>query len=112
VQLTSRWCRDEVVVDGVRLEPYSQVLLLLGAANRDPHRYGAPDVFDPSRDPNHPMSFGAGAHYCLGAALARMEAQIAFPMLVRELPTLALGGTPLRRQRLTLRGYAELPVTL
>jgi cytochrome P450 len=112
VQLTSRWCRDEVVGDGVRLEPYSQVLLLLGAANRDPHRYGAPDVFDPSRDPNHPMSFGAGAHYCLGAALARMEAQIAFPMLVRELPTLALGGTPLRRQRLTLRGYAELPVTL
>jgi cytochrome P450 len=110
VQLTSRWCREEVVVDGVRLEPYSQVLLLLGAANRDPNRYVQPDLFDPNREPNQPLSFGAGAHYCLGAALARMEAQVAFPMLVRELPAMALDGKPMRRERLTLRGYAELPI--
>ena len=96
----------------MRLEPYSQILLLLGAANRDPTRFQQPEVFDPAREANQPLSFGAGAHYCLGAALARMEAQIAFPMLVRELPTLALAGQPLRRERLTLRGYAELPVTV
>jgi cytochrome P450 len=112
VQLTSRWCRDEVVVDGVRIEPYSQVLVLLGAGNRDPHRYPAPDVFDPTREPNQPLSFGAGGHYCLGAALARMEAQVAFPMLLQHLPTLTLAGTPTRRPRLTLRGFAELPVTV
>ena len=112
VQLTSRWCRDEVVLDGVRVEPYSQILVLLGAGNRDPRRYPAPDVFDPTRDPNQPLSFGAGGHYCLGAALARMEAQIAFPMLLHRLPALALAGTPARRPRLTLRGYAELPVTV
>jgi cytochrome P450 len=111
VQLTSRWCRGEVVVDGVRLEPYSQVLLLLGAGNRDPYRYPAPDRFDPGREPNQPLSFGAGAHYCLGAALARMEAQIAFPMLLQRLPNLALAAAPTRRHRLTLRGYAELPIT-
>ncbi len=112
VQLTSRWCREEVVLDGVRVEPYSQILVLLGAGNRDPRRYPAPDVFDPTRDPNQPLSFGAGGHYCLGAALARMEAQIAFPMLLQRLPTLALAGAPERRNRLTLRGYAELPVTV
>jgi cytochrome P450 len=111
VQLTSRWCRDAVVVDGVRLEPYSQVLVLLGAGNRDPGRYPAPHEFDPRRDPNQPLSFGAGVHYCLGAALARMEAQIAFPMLLHRLPQLALAAAPTRRPRLTLRGYAELPVT-
>jgi cytochrome P450 len=112
VQLTSRWCRDEVALDGVRMEPYSQVLLLLGAGNRDPARYPAPEVFDPSRDPNQPLSFGAGGHYCLGAALARMEAQIALPMLLQRLPALRLAGTPVRRDRLTLRGYAELPVRM
>jgi cytochrome P450 len=112
VQLTSRWCRDEVVVDGVRVEPYSQVLVLLGAGNRDPERYQAPEEFDPTREPNQPLSFGAGGHYCLGAALARMEAQIALPMLLARLPTLTLAGPPARRHRLTLRGFAELPVTV
>jgi cytochrome P450 len=112
VQLTSRWCRDEVVVGGVRVEPYSQVLVLLGAGNRDPQRYQAPDTFDPTREPNQPLSFGAGGHYCLGAALARMEAQIALPMLLARLPTLTLAGKPTRRHRLTLRGFAELPVAV
>ena len=74
-------------------------------------RFAEPDVFDPARADNQPLSFGAGAHYCLGAALARMEAQIALPMLLGRLPGLALAGDPVRRDRLTLRGYAELPVT-
>jgi cytochrome P450 len=111
VQLTSRWCKEEVVVDGIRIEAYSQVLVMLAAANRDPARYPHPDVFDPSRPAVAPMSFGGGGHYCLGAALARMEAQIALPMLACSLPRLALAGPPLRRKRLTLRGYVEIPVT-
>jgi cytochrome P450 len=111
VQLTARWCKQEVAVGRQRIEPYSQVLVLLGAANRDPARYRHPEVFDPSRDPIAPLSFGAGGHYCLGAALARMEAQIAFPLLLTALPRLALAGPPLRRPRLTLRGYLEIPVT-
>jgi len=111
VQLTSRWCKEEVVIDGTRIEPYSQVLVLLAAANRDPARYPQPGVFDPGRPAIAPMSFGAGGHYGLGAALARMEAQVALPMLVGNLPRLALAGPPLRRTRLTLRGYVEIPVT-
>jgi cytochrome P450 len=110
VQLTSRWCREEVTIAGVTMIPYSQVLVLLGAGNRDPHRYRAPDVFDPGRSAIQPLSFGAGPHFCLGAALARMEAQIAFAMLAQR--GVALAGPPIRRRRLTLRGYAELPVTV
>jgi len=110
VQLTERWCRDEVRVGGVAVERYGRVLVLLGAANRDPSRFPRPGHFDPARESNQPLSFGAGGHYCLGAALARMEAQVALPMLVTMLPRLALAGPPLRRPRLTLRGYGELPV--
>lgn len=111
VQLTSRWCREATPVAGVMLEPYSQVLVLFGAGNRDPERYRDPAVFDPTRPSIQPLSFGAGPHYCLGAALARMEAQIALPMLAQRLPTLTLAATPVRRPRVTLRGYAELAVT-
>jgi cytochrome P450 len=111
VQMTARWCREDVVIEGVKLEPYSQVLVLLGAANRDPARHPSPETFEPRRTHIAPLSFGAGGHYCLGAALARMEAQIAFPMLLQALPRLALAGPPLRRPRLTLRGYVEVPVT-
>jgi cytochrome P450 len=111
VQLTTRWCREPVEIHGVRLEPYSQVLVLLGAANRDPARYPNPHVFDPAREASAPLSFGAGGHYCLGAALARMEAQVAFPLLLQALPGLALVAPPLRRPRLTLRGFVEIPVS-
>jgi cytochrome P450 len=111
VQLTTRWCREPVEIHGVRLEPYSQVLVLLAAGNRDPARYPNPHVFDSTREAIAPLSFGAGGHYCLGAALARMEAQVAFPLLLQALPRLALVAPPLRRPRLTLRGFVEIPVT-
>jgi cytochrome P450 len=112
VQLTSRWSRQATEFEGVRLPPYSQILLLLGAGNRDPQRFGDPNRFNPSREPNQPLSFGGDAHYCLGAALARLEAQIAFPLLLRRFPDLALADKPIRRDRLTLRGYSSLPVTV
>jgi cytochrome P450 len=114
VQLTERWCREDVWLGttglGTPVERYGRVLVLLGAANRDPARFPQPDVFDVTRELNQPLSFGAGGHYCLGAELARMQAQVALPMLVTMLPRLALAGPPLRRPRLTLRGYGELPV--
>lgn len=110
VQLTIRWCRDELLHAGVRVQPYSQVLLLLAAGNRDPDRFAEPDAFNPARRESRPLTFGAGAHYCLGALLARLEAQIAFPLLMALPPRAA--GAPTRRQRVTLRGYATLPVTV
>ncbi|WP_406081573.1 cytochrome P450 [Micromonospora sp. NBC_00858] len=112
VQLTTRTSSAPVRCGGLDLPAGSVTLLLLGAANRDPRRFPDPQRFDPTRDQAHPLSFGAGPHYCLGAGLARLEAQLAFPLLLRRLPELALAGTPQHRTRLTLRGYQSLPVTL
>ncbi|MFI7220028.1 cytochrome P450 [Micromonospora maritima] len=112
VQLTSRMSTEPSRHGGVDLPPESWVIVMLGAANRDPRRYPEPARFDPWRPQIHPLSFGAGPHYCLGAALARLEAQVAFPLLLRRLPGLALAGAPERRVRLTLRGYATLPITV
>ncbi|BCJ57178.1 cytochrome P450 [Micromonospora endophytica] len=112
VQLTTRTSGEAVRIGGVELPTGSWLLLLLGAANRDPRRYPEPDRFDPWRALPSPLSFGAGPHYCLGAGLARLEAQVALPMLLRRLPELAPAGAPRRRIRLTLRGYDNLPVTV
>ncbi|NYF58456.1 cytochrome P450 [Micromonospora purpureochromogenes] len=112
VQLTTRINEAPVSCGGVELPAGSWALLLLGAANRDPRRYPEPQRFDPWRPPVHPLSFGAGPHYCLGAGLARLEAQVAFPLLLRRLPGLALAGRPRHRTRLTLRGYETLPVII
>ncbi|MET7970641.1 cytochrome P450 [Micromonospora sp. NPDC005305] len=112
VQLTSRMSTEPARHGGVDLPAGSWLIVMLGAANRDPGRYPEPERFDPWRPQVHPLSFGAGPHYCLGAGLARLEAQVAFPLLLRRLPGLALAGRGERRVRLTLRGYATLPVTV
>jgi cytochrome P450 len=112
VQVTSRWAPDGAVLEGVKLPPGAEVTLLIGAANRDPRRYERPDVFDPSRLASQPISFGGGPHFCLGAALARLEAQTAFPRLLRRFPQLSSAGAPVRRDRLTLRGWGQVPVAL
>ncbi|MEW1830180.1 cytochrome P450 [Streptomyces sp. NPDC088196] len=82
------------------------------AANRDPRRYDRPAEFDPLRTGPQPLSFGGGAHFCPGAPLARLEAGIALPALLRHFPRLRPAGEPVRRHGLMLRGYEELPVTL
>ncbi|MGK5681401.1 cytochrome P450 [Actinoplanes sp. URMC 104] len=112
VQLTSRFTTEPVELgDGVTAPAGAGLTMMLGAANRDPARYPDPHRFDPDREGVQPVSFGGGAHYCLGAPLARLEAQVAFPLLLTMLPRLAVAGAPVRRDRLTLRGFATLPVT-
>ncbi|HEU5333711.1 MAG TPA: cytochrome P450 [Actinocrinis sp.] len=115
VQLTSRVTYEkDVRLGGVELPMNAEVLLLLGAANRDPRRYTDPGTFDPSRPDVQPLSFGAGAHFCLGSALARLEAATAFRRLLTRFPDLAPAADqiPVRRDRLVLRGYHTLPVVL
>jgi cytochrome P450 len=112
VQMAARYTSEPLDLgDGLHLPAGADVNLLLGSANRDPDRYPDPHRFDPDRSNIQPVSFGGGAHYCLGAPLARLEAQVAFPLLLTMLPRLALAGEPRLRDRLVLRGYAELPVT-
>ncbi|MEH1126970.1 cytochrome P450 [Micromonospora sp. CPCC 206061] len=110
VQVTSRLPAEPMTVGDTEVDGRVEVTVLLGAANHDPDRFAAADTFDPARPDNAPLSFGAGAHFCLGAALARLEARIAFPLLLNRFPRLRPDGLPVRRDRLVLRGYAHLPV--
>lgn len=110
VNMTKRMAMVPSTLVGRPVKEGTVIFLLIGAANRDPHRYSDPDRFDPDR-PGSSLSFGAGPHYCLGASLARLQAQIAFPALLRHLPGLRLAGRPVRKDRIGLRAFQSLPVT-
>jgi cytochrome P450 len=112
VHFSIRWAVTDTEVAGVALPRDSRVLVLLGAANRDPRQFPDPDTFDPERDQGQPLSFGLGVHYCIGAQLSRIEGQLALPMLLRRFPKLALAGEAGERRSLMLRGYETLPVVL
>ena len=111
VQATVRVARTAGLnAGGLAIPTGSALILLIGAANRDPAHYADPDRFDPTRTGNAPLSFGAGAHICLGNNLARLEAHIAFPRLLTRFPRLVPAAPPTRRDRLILRGYETLPI--
>jgi cytochrome P450 len=112
VQVTGRRLRAPGELGGAAVSPDDQVVVMLAAANRDPARFADPDVFRPERTDGGPLSFGAGAHFCLGAPLARMEGAVAFPRLLRRFPEIATAGEPERRLGLTFRGFERLPVSL
>ncbi len=111
VQLVSRVVMEPVELAGITVEPGERVVAYLGAGNRDPERFPAAGALRLDRADNAPLSFGGGIHYCLGAPLARLEAQIALPALVRRFPGLAPAGEPERRNSLAIRGFTRLPVT-
>jgi cytochrome P450 len=110
VQLLSRVVFEPVELGGVTVEGGERVVAYLGAGNRDPEQFAEPDRLDLTRRGAAPLSFGGGIHYCLGAPLARLEAQVAFPALFRRFPKLALAAAPERRDSLAIRGYTRLPV--
>ena len=111
VQLTSRAGYD-THVGGVPVSQGTGVVTLLGAGNRDPRRFTDPARFDPMRPDGGPLSFGGGAHFCIGAALARLEGAVAFPRLLSRFPKISAAGEPTRRDTLVLRGFDALPVTV
>jgi cytochrome P450 len=107
-----RWACEDTELMGVPVPENSRVLVMFGAANRDPNRFADPDEFDPSREDNQQLTFGGGLHYCLGAALSRLEGQLALPMVFRRFPGIAVAGERGRRDKLMLRGYDRLPVVV
>lgn len=112
VQFAARVSTEDVELGGQRIPAGVPVSLALGAANRDPARHIDPEIFDIGRDNPRPLSFGAGAHFCVGAALARMETRLALRHLIERTSAIALQGEPEHRPVLTLRGYQALHVTL
>ncbi|MBW3548283.1 MAG: cytochrome P450 [Actinobacteria bacterium] len=113
VQVNGRVAGDDVDIDGHHIPAGATVLTLLGAANRDPRRFSDPERLDVGRSEGSSMSFGSGIHFCLGAALARMEGQVFFGRLLERYPTIELlDESPAYRDSITLRGLAELPVAL
>jgi hypothetical protein len=111
VQWMSRVVGEPLELSGVQLEPGTLVLGSFGAANRDPAQFKDPEKFDIRREENKHLSLGLGAHYCLGAALARMEAQIAIGTIVRRCKNIRLAKQKLRwKKGLTFRALEALKV--
>lgn len=115
LHLFRRFVQEDLAIAGVRLSRGDEVALLYGAANRDPGRYANPDVFNPSRPSAGGAaahaSFGGGIHFCLGAPLARLELQVALPILFKHLPGIQLKGRPRYRDAYHFHGLESLHVT-
>ena len=100
-------------IGGCPIRKGESVTPQLAAANHDPAVYPDPHRFDITREDTHHHSFGGGAHFCLGAPLARLEAQIAISTLVRRFPEIRLGDEPVEYRRLpSFRGLAKFPVRI
>lgn len=112
---TERYATEDLVITGTRIPRGALVFAVLASANRDETQFTRPDDLDLSRTPNRHLAFGLGAHYCVGAPLARLEAQIALSSLVTRFPEMRLATSPGAlqwRSLLLLRGLEALPVHL
>jgi cytochrome P450 len=103
-----RTALDDYVVGETTIPRGSRVLLLFGAANRDPERYPDPDEFKIDRDPDDHLAFGSGIHRCLGAGLAELEGRIVLEGLIDKVETLELDEPAVRTANPTLRGVSRL----
>lgn len=113
VQRLSRFSTGPVTLGGVAIPPDTAVVAWIGAANRDPERFADPEQFQPRRQPNPHLSFGFGIHACLGAPLARLEAQIALHLLLQRYQRWLPADERLRPfPRGILLGLERLPLML
>jgi cytochrome P450 len=111
-QLGNRSVVVDTELGGVTLPKGTLLTLCIGAANRDPEQFAAPDALDIARAPNRHLAFGSGAHVCAGLALARLEGRIAIGRFLQRFPNFAANGIAQRNRRARFRGFATLPVTM
>lgn len=105
-----RLATEDLDLHGQRIKQGDKVWLSIAAANRDERQFSDPERFDPARADNRHLGFSVGPHYCVGAALGRLEAQIAVGTLLRRFPDLQLAGAAPRIDNATIRGFASLPL--
>jgi cytochrome P450 len=111
-QYQGRVLTDDVVAHGVEMPKGSRVLLLTAAGNRDEREYAGADVFDIDRAPHVALGFGYGLHFCLGAALARLEGRIGLEEFARRFPRYEIDEQNLRRVHMSnVHGFARVPFT-
>ncbi|HEY5252246.1 MAG TPA: cytochrome P450 [Acidimicrobiales bacterium] len=112
VQMTQRIATEDLDLAGNRVRAGDEIVLVLGAANRDPSVFDEPHRLRVDREARRHVAFGGGIHHCLGATLARMEAEVAISGLLQRFRRIESAGPAIRRLNFTLRGLASLPVTL
>ncbi|AHH96778.1 cytochrome P450 [Kutzneria albida] len=113
VQMVRRWAYRDAVLRGRRIRRGEELMLVLGSANRDPARFPEPDVLRLGRAPGRHLGFGSGIHHCLGAALARVEAEIGLGVLLAEFSRMALAAEPVHyAPDLVFHGPDRLPLEL
>lgn len=112
VQMTRRITLHDVEVGGQTIEQGTFVICVIASANRDRAKWGddAEDLDITREDAHNHLAFGGGSHYCLGAALARLEGQVAIGTLARRFPRLELAGDPTMNGRINLRGVERMPL--
>ncbi|MCQ6276059.1 cytochrome P450 [Bacillus sp. V3B] len=111
-QMTARVASEDIKIHETTIKKGDQVYILLGAANRDPNQFAHAHVLDITRNPNPHLAFGYGTHFCLGAPLARLEAQIAIQTLLQQMDNIQLASSDLPwRKLMGFRSLNELPIT-
>ncbi|MCK8647114.1 cytochrome P450 [Mycobacterium colombiense] len=112
VQTFFRTATRDVAIADVVVARGDRIMVVLGAANRDPRRWENPDSFDIQRDPSGHIGFGMGIHHCVGQHVSRLEAECVLHVLARRVARIEPAGEPRRRLNNTLRGWASLPIRL
>ncbi len=113
IQFASRAVTEDAVIDGTKIPKHITALVLIGAANRDPRIFEAPDRFDIHRSPNPHVAFGAGLHACIGAALARLEGKHALQRFFTKFPRWSVDEQAcVRRETVALRSWKRAPMKL
>ena len=108
VHIFQRWILEDLEIEGIPFKRGEKVGLILAAANLDPQKFSDPLTFRPDRNEGLSLSFGAGIHFCIGAPLARLEMQIALPILFERLPGMRIASSPVVKDVYHFHGLERL----